>query len=61
MSCKLTLYKTGVYEIVNTFTNERYIGSATRIGKSSSLSGFYVRFEKQMLKNKYIIKECALK
>lgn len=46
MSCKPTLYKTGVYEIVNIITNERYIGSASRIGKSSSLSGFYVRFEK---------------
>ena len=46
MSCKPTLYKTGVYEIVNIITSERYIGSASRIGKSSSLSGFYVRFEK---------------
>jgi group I intron endonuclease len=46
MSCKPTLYKTGVYEIVNIITNEMYIGSASRIGKSSSLSGFYVRFKK---------------
>ena len=46
MSCKPTLFKTGVYEILNTITKERYIGSASRIGKSNSLSGFYVRFEK---------------
>ena len=46
MSCIITLFKTGVYEILNTITKERYIGSASRIGKSNSLSGFYVRFEK---------------
>lgn len=46
MSCKPTLFKTGVYEILNTITKERYVGSASRIGKSNSLSGFYVRFEK---------------
>ena len=46
MSCKPTSFKTGVYEILNTITKERYIGSASRIGKSNSLSGFYVRFEK---------------
>lgn len=46
MSCLPTLFKTGVYEILNTITKERYVGSASRIGKSNSLSGFYVRFEK---------------
>ena len=46
MSCIITLHKTGVYEILNTITKERYIGSASRIGKSNSLSGFYVRFDK---------------
>lgn len=46
MACKPSLFKTGVYEILNTITKERYIGSASRIGKSNSLSGFYVRFEK---------------
>lgn len=49
MSCKPTLHKTGVYEIVNIITNERYIGSASRVGKSNSLSGFYVRFDKHKL------------
>ena len=49
MSCKSTLHKTGVYEIVNIITNERYIGSASRVGKSNSLSGFYVRFDKHKL------------
>lgn len=46
MSCLPTLFKTGVYKILNTITKERYVGSASRIGKSNSLSGFYVRFEK---------------
>jgi group I intron endonuclease len=49
MSCKPALFKTGVYEILNTITNERYIGSASRVGKSNSLSGFYVRFDKHKL------------
>lgn len=49
MSCKPALFKTGVYEILNTITNERYIGSALRVGKSNSLSGFYVRFDKHKL------------
>lgn len=49
MSCIITLHKTGVYEIVNIITNERYIGSASRVGKSNSLSGFYVRFDKHKL------------
>ena len=49
MSCKPTLFKTGVYEILNTITKERYIGSASRVGKSNSLSGFYVRFDKHKL------------
>lgn len=49
MSCIISLHKTGVYEIVNIITNERYIGSASRVGKSNSLSGFYVRFDKHKL------------
>lgn len=49
MSCIITLHKTGVYEILNTITKERYIGSASRVGKSNSLSGFYVRFDKHKL------------
>ena len=49
MSCIITLHKTGVYEIVNIITNEWYIGSASRVGKSNSLSGFYVRFDKHKL------------
>ena len=41
MSCK-----TGIYKLINKITEDFYIGSASRIGKSSSLSGFYVRFDK---------------
>jgi len=41
MSCK-----TGVYKLINKITGDFYIGSASRIGKSNSLSGFYVRFDK---------------
>ena len=41
MSCK-----TGIYKLINKITEDFYIGSASRIGKSNSLSGFYVRFDK---------------
>ena len=41
MSCK-----TGIYKLINKITGDFYIGSASRIGKSNSLSGFYVRFDK---------------
>jgi group I intron endonuclease len=41
MSCK-----TGIYKLINKITEDFYIGPASRIGKSNSLSGFYVRFDK---------------
>ena len=44
---------TGVYKITNIITGDCYIGSASRIGKTKSQSGFTVRFDKHLreLKN----------
>lgn len=39
---------TGVYKITNIITGDCYIGSASRIGKTKSQSGFTVRFDKHL-------------
>lgn len=45
--CNMTIISNiGVYQIRNIITNDIYIGSASRIGKCKSESGFHKRFEK---------------
>ena len=43
MSCKPTLHKTGVYEIVNIITNERYIGTIQAL--KSGLTWFDIKID----------------
>lgn len=43
MACE---FNTGIYKIVNTITGDFYIGSASRVNKIKSHSGFYVRFKR---------------
>jgi group I intron endonuclease len=43
-----SLYKTGVYQIVNIFNEKSYIGSAGVIGSYPSHSGFYTRWYKHI-------------
>lgn len=47
---------TGIYRIINNITGDFYIGSASRIGKTPSQTGFTVRFDKhlrQLRENKH--------